>query len=204
MRRSRNVRLARGSAAASVATFVALVSHVTAGGAVPSWLGIAVPAILSLTVCTLLAGRRLSLPRLAIAVTLSQALFHLLFVLGAARSPGAETTLGHDHAAMMTAISVAVPTGAASPGPIMWGGHAVAALLTIAALHRGERALAAIARVTAELVAAVRRRLALAVGSQAARGPVRRTPPLPRILPVRTALVLHHVRRRGPPLTSAI
>lgn len=46
-------------------------------------------------VCTLLAGRVLSLTRLSIAVVISQALFHVLFVLGT--DPGAAGATGHAH-----------------------------------------------------------------------------------------------------------
>ena len=81
MSRSRATRVIRASVAASIATFVALFSHVAAGGAMPQWLGIAVPWVLSLAVCTVLVGRALSLVRLSAAVLVSQLLFHLLFHL---------------------------------------------------------------------------------------------------------------------------
>ena len=82
MRRSRAPRALRGLIGASVATFIALVPRGAGGGALPGWIGIAVPWVLSVMVCTLLAGRALSLWRLALAVTISQLLFHTLFVLG--------------------------------------------------------------------------------------------------------------------------
>ena len=78
MRRSRASRALRGLIGASIATFVALLSHVAAGGAMPGWVGIALPWLLSVMVCTLLAGRALSLIRLSLAVAASQALFHCL------------------------------------------------------------------------------------------------------------------------------
>lgn len=83
MRASRKLRLLRGVAGASIATFVALASHVWVGGQMPGMLGIAVPWLLSAMVCTLLSGIRLSALRLSVSVLLSQALFHSLFVLGA-------------------------------------------------------------------------------------------------------------------------
>ena len=55
MRPSRRVPLLRGFVGATIATFVALASHVWAGGDMPGMLGIAVPWLLSLTACTLLA-----------------------------------------------------------------------------------------------------------------------------------------------------
>ena len=48
----------------------------------PGWVGIVVPWVLAVAVSTLLAGRSLSVWRLAIAVAASQFLFHGLFVLG--------------------------------------------------------------------------------------------------------------------------
>ena len=84
MRPSRLSRVARGGVAASVATWAALLSHVAAGGAMPGWLGVAVPLVLSVAVCTALAGRHLSLVRLAVAVTASQLLFHMGTIFGLA------------------------------------------------------------------------------------------------------------------------
>ncbi|MGO1539958.1 MAG: hypothetical protein ACTHW3_11405, partial [Leucobacter sp.] len=65
---SRLPHLVRGSSAAAIATFAALFSHVIGGGAMPGLVGIAVPLLLSLMVCILLAGRKLSLTRLSISV----------------------------------------------------------------------------------------------------------------------------------------
>src|SRR5690625_5788395 len=56
------LRLVRGGVAATVATALALIGHVAGGGAMPGWLGIALPWWLSVTVCTVLAGTRFSLP----------------------------------------------------------------------------------------------------------------------------------------------
>ncbi|MGO2658298.1 hypothetical protein [Mycetocola reblochoni] len=143
MRSSRLSRTVRGSVAAGVATFVALMSHVGAGGAVPGAGGIAVPLVLSVVVCVLLSGRRLSLPRLSVSVGVSQLLFHTLFVLG---STGTVAGAGHSgHAAHALGGVVlhpdALPVSAdALPALAMWLSHAAAAALTVLALHRGERA----------------------------------------------------------------
>lgn len=75
-------RLLRGVLAATVATAVALFGHLLADGPAPGVAGLLVPWWLSITLCTALSGRTLSLPRLGIGVLSSQALFHLLFVLG--------------------------------------------------------------------------------------------------------------------------
>jgi hypothetical protein len=72
-------RFARGSAAALVATFVALFSHMAGGGPTPPFLGVAVPLFFSLVICTILAGLRSSLLRLTVSVGLSQLCFHWVF-----------------------------------------------------------------------------------------------------------------------------
>lgn len=140
MRPSRRTPLLRGFVGATVATFVALASHVLSGGGMPGMLGIAVPWLLSLTVCTLLAGRRLSLLRLSASVLVSQLLFHALFVLGSITPRG--VIAPHVHEAMPIVFSdapVLVPEDGA-----MWLGHAAAALVTIGLLHRGELAVHAL------------------------------------------------------------
>lgn len=199
MRRSPLPRIARGSAAASIATFTALVSHVAAGGAMPAATGLIVPLLLSAAVCILLAGRRLSAVRLSVAVVISQAIFHVLFVLGAGPVIG-----GHLHGADLTAAMAAssptmiVPTTAA-----MWFGHAVAAALTITALHRGESTVRSALALVREIVAASARRVRLILGAIAIRLPVRTPIPAPRRISPRPAPLLRALRRRGPPVAVA-
>lgn len=140
---SRSARVARGSIAAAFATTVALFSHVLAGGGMPGPLGLVVPLVLSIMVCVLLAGRRLSLVRLSVAVALSQLLFHTLFVLGA---PPAATmaTPGH-HMTDMVLPAVASGQHPMTDPALMWLGHAIAAAITIAALYNAERVVVALA-----------------------------------------------------------
>lgn len=140
---SRSARVARGSIAAAFATTVALFSHVFAGGAMPEVLGIAVPLILSIMVCVLLAGRRLSLVRLSIAVTLSQLMFHTLFVLGAPHA-AVTATPGH-HVTGMVLPVVAGGQHTMTDPVLMWVGHAIAAAITVAALYNAERVVVALA-----------------------------------------------------------
>ncbi|WP_292728630.1 hypothetical protein, partial [Microbacterium sp. UBA837] len=158
MSRSRATRVIRASVAASIATFVALFSHVAAGGAMPSWLGIAVPWVLSLAVCTVLVGRALSLPRLGVAVVLSQLLFHLLFVLGAdSGAPAGTVATGHVHGLPILDLSTGATPVAADLS--MWFAHLAAAVLTVAALYRGERLVIRLGVLARELLAWVRRRI---------------------------------------------
>jgi hypothetical protein len=133
-------RVARGAAAAGLSTFVALLSHVAGGGVVPAVEGVAVPLVLSLAVCTVLAGRRLSLPRLAGSVVVSQLLFHVLFVLGSPTGVTATDGTASAHAHSIVLDSTAVHGH--SDGAGLWWAHALAALVTIVALRRGERATA--------------------------------------------------------------
>lgn len=158
MHEARRGRTLRGLLAASVATFVALFGHLLGGGALPGFAGVAVPFALSLLVCVLLAGRRLSLVRLSLSVAISQTLFHSLFVLG---TPGPLTrstaeAAGAAHAGHGGAVSLAEPSvHLAHAQPDMWAAHAIAAVLTIAALYQGERVLQAIVAVRDRVWAAV-------------------------------------------------
>lgn len=198
-RHGRGTRVARGAAAAAVATFVALLSHVSGGGEVPGILGIVVPLALSFVACTALAGRRTSAMRLGLAVAVSQVLFHTLFVLGSYR-PGAE---GHVHGAVPTAA-----TGGAMPHVMttdagMWAWHAVAALVTTVALHRGERTLAALRELAQRSIAWVRARARI-IAAIFGPAPLRRVSAevVAVVRPV-SALIVASARRRGPPARTA-
>lgn len=197
-RNERGTRVVRGAVAAAVATFVALLSHVTAGGALPGLVGIVVPLALSFVACTALAGRRLSVVRLSLAVALSQVLFHTLFVLGSYQ-PGAA---GHVHgaAAAMPALSADSVTMSMAPDATMWLWHVIAAALTTAALHRGERTVAHLRDLAVRLGAWLRARVRILT---VAPGPTPARRVLAEIVAdVRAVSVLlaATARRRGPPL----
>lgn len=200
--RSRARRALHGVAAASFATFVALASHVLAGGESPTWIGVLAPWTLSVAASTLIAGRTLSLPRLSAAVVASQGLFHALFSLGAA--PAATATgaaAAGSHAGHGAPVAFDATAIAASADAAMWGWHAVAAVVTIAALYHGERVLTLLATLTsrfARWVAAILPAPAPIAG-----------PRLPGRAPVlRMALPagVHPVTRplRGPPLLGSL
>ncbi|NQX34896.1 hypothetical protein [Herbiconiux sp. VKM Ac-2851] len=153
---SRTTRAARGLAAAAIALFLAALSHVAAGGGAPGQAGAALAAAFAALVCVGLAGRRLSVPRLAIAVLISQFAFHLLFGVGSGTGSGLAVATAHHHG---RAVSTLVPDAlqsslAATPAHAhdsgwMWVSHAVAAVLTVLVLARGElaaRRLLALAR----------------------------------------------------------
>ena len=185
-----HARLVRGVAAGALATFVALFSHVAAGGHAPVLPGVVLPLVLAVFVSVVLAGRKLSLVRLSASVAVSQTAFHWIFSAAAASAPGA----GRASAARATADAVAagdphafhhgagVPAdfaatvgagdsvgagasagsgasagaGAAAGGhalhtaghdsPLMLVAHVIAAVVTIAALHRSELILHSLLR----------------------------------------------------------
>lgn len=213
MRRSGGARVVRGSLAASVATFVALLSHVSAGGAVPGPLGILVPFVLSVFVCTVLAGRRLSAIRLSLAVAGSQALFHSLFVLGVVSTGAPRLVTGHDHAAVLPPATGAVlpatgallPAGAVLPATdgrmLLW--HLFAAALTTVALYRGERAARRLRTLAAEVLAWLRRWVPSLPAEQS---PAPRRAPLdvPRDHRVGDLISPRANGRRGPPVPLAV
>lgn len=155
MSTSRARRVLSGLTAASLATFVALLSHVSGGGVVPGVVGIVLPLVLSVLVCVALAGRRLGLVRLSLSVVISQVLFHTLFVLGA--SGGVTATGQASHHGSVALITAGPPDHAAGhTSPAMWVAHVVAATVTIAALRRADAILsrlADIARFVADFVA---------------------------------------------------
>ncbi|WP_433875932.1 hypothetical protein [Sinomonas atrocyanea] len=199
---SRPSRLLRGLSAATVATLGALASHLAGGGAVPGLLGVAVPWVLAVFVCTGLAGRGLSFWRLALGISASQLLFHTLFVLGTTPHAPLPPSARHLHGA--AAPGTALPADGAMADamggePSMWLAHAVAALLTIAAFHRGERAIARLRELAVEVLAWAREGLRLDLPVVV---PVRRAYPtaarhreaIPCSAPQRCA-----VQRRGPP-----
>lgn len=198
MRRDRAGRALRGFTAAGVATFAALFGHVAGGGTAPGWLGVLVPLVLSLPITVLLAGRRLSLLRLTLSVGASQLLFHLLFVLGSPRQLVGSGP-GHHHGAVSLVFADGAPV-ALGGDVAMSAGHLLGALVTIAALHRGERALAAILDLTRRALDRVRPGLAAPAPARAPRAvPAHVAPPARLPLGVLVAAIPH----RGPPFAVA-
>src|SRR3954470_230067 len=78
---ARAQRLARGWIVGLVATTVAAVSHSLAGGYQPGALSFVTALVFAGMLGTVVIGRRPSLPRLTIAVGMSQLAFHLVFSL---------------------------------------------------------------------------------------------------------------------------
>lgn len=198
---SRKPAVVRGFAAASLATFAALAGHVTGGGQMPGLLGILVPWIFSFMVCMLLAGRKLSAIRLSISVAISQILFHVLFVLGTITPSG--QAVSHVHGAPLVLPASTGMTEAVVADGTMWGGHLLAAVVTVAIAHRGERMLLALRALAIQVVLWVRRRVDSVLG-------------LPEVLDARDlalawdrtrpleSRILATLRGRAPPVACAI
>jgi hypothetical protein len=199
--RSRAARAWRGASAAAVATFAAAVSHSAADGHPAPLLGVVIALALALPVCVLLAGKRLSWLRLALAVGVSQFAFHALLLIGVGEATGAVYApmpgmAGHAGHIVQLAASTASMPAMEPHGAGMWMAHGIAAITTILAIGRGELAVRALLQLTGW-----RRALRLLHWRPA---------PAPRRVPladVRTraalpAPVLSAVRRRGPPLAA--
>lgn len=198
---SRKPAVVRGFAASSLAIFVALAGHVSGGGEMPGALGILVPWVFSFMICVLLAGRSLSLLRLGISVTVSQFLFHALFVLGTIAPSGVSAPHVHGGPVVLPASS-GIPE-AVSADASMWFGHGLAALLTVIALHRGERLILAACDLAVQMVRWLQRRVDHALVL-----PVLRAA---RVLRGRFSVpgafdlgLLETLRGRAPPLSAAI
>lgn len=198
---SRKAALLRGLVSASVATFAALAGHMTGGGQMPGPLGTLVPWIFSVMVCVLLAGRKLSMIRLGVSVAISQFLFHSLFVLGTIEFSA--PTRGHVHGA-----PVVLPGGAGMAETVaadgaMWTGHLMAAIVTVAVLHRGERMLLALCALAAQIVLWVRRRVEAMLHAPELLD-VEDPGASPRPRRPRESRVLATLRGRAPPAAHAI
>lgn len=223
------LRLVRGGIAATIATAVALFGHVAGGGAVPGWVGVALPWWLSVTVCTVLAGSRFSPARLSAAVLGSQALFHGLFMAGTPGDPHARLVdppgshLGHGahaahgspgpagaevdaHAAhgsegLGTAADHALHGGHSDPQMLI--GHVVAALVTTLLLHRGETMLFRCFGLAGALLRFLQRpRRGVVLTRFVMPRPRPALPPTAHLRIIRRA-VLSPQLRRGPPLVLA-
>lgn len=134
------LRLVRGWIGAVVATSIAAASHVLAGGSVPEVPLLALALALSALISTALTGTGLSLWRLTSGVLASQGLFHWLFI-GTAAPHHTQVPAG-GHAAhsvhLEPGAGEAVAAAMDHTSALMWAGHTLAAVLTVAILRRGE------------------------------------------------------------------
>ena len=192
-------RTVRGLIAALVATFVASVSHSTADGSPAPMIGIVLALLFAAPVCIALAGRRLSWIRLSLAVGLSQVAFHGLLLIGVGSGSGAPALAGHLHGTELAGALGATTVDAGHAlhlQPAMWIAHAIAAVLTVLALGRGEQALKALLALSGWTFVA-RLLTALPVPTHPLPSAPRATVPV-----LRSLFSLTVVSRRGPPRTA--
>lgn len=149
---SRAVRTVRGVFGALVVTLLAATSHALAGGLI-TLLAVLTTAVLTLPLTVLLAGKVGSLWRLTLAVVPAQFAYHWSFaglgIVTAPRSADAGPVVSA-HAAHLGMLSASLPADLVAAGAAdatMWLSHALASVVTIALLHRGEHAALALARV---------------------------------------------------------
>lgn len=200
-------RTLRGSLTAVIAVFLAAVSHSAGGRVAPGGVGVAIALAFAVVICVAFAGRRLSLVRLAASVGISQLLFHFLFSLGGGSAQSIPAVITTHHSAIPDTSTGSLPVTTALLGTTthtghgdgwMWLAHALAAAVTIAALHRGEATIVALATVAASRFSVAV--LALA-GLRSGYGtvPIPRIPVAAEFIPVTESAVLSSLRHRGPP-----
>jgi hypothetical protein len=199
---SRTDRLARGTVAAGIATFVAAFSHAIGGGLFPSPALLVLAFIVSVGWCTAVVGRRFSWPRVSIAVVASQALFHGTFGLAgpAGAHVVAQPGTGGAHAAHSGSTTLTLVQNAAGHGhdgaPMLLA-HLGAAALTILVLRLVDSSslgIAALARVVSSVIRAI-----VPVPVLVTRGSARIRPEGSGLRPSRLPLLLGGLRHRGPP-----
>lgn len=142
---SRSARLARGWLAAGFATGLASASHALAGGELPQPAILLFSLAISGLICTALAGKLRSLPRLNLAVLLSQGIFHTLFSVacspGTAAGPPIRSASHHVVPAPPSSLAAdAASTGIDHASAPMLMAHLAAAALTVLMLRHGESA----------------------------------------------------------------
>ncbi|MFJ6427577.1 hypothetical protein [Microbacterium maritypicum] len=187
---ARQLRLVRAAAVSSVATLLAALSHTLGGGAVPHMLLILAVATLLTPLSALLVGIRESRGRVAIAVFLGQAAFHVVFqLLGSPAGTAPIAGGGHAHHLDLSALSSTAPT--AAPGTLMLFAHVVAAVLTTFLVWHGE----AVVRVVARWVDALFRRASAGAPAMHRRPPRLRSTTIASFAVAISAAV----PRRGPP-----
>lgn len=132
-------RLVRGWLGAALATFLAGASHAVAGGSIP-FAAAALALAVSALMCVLLAGRRLSGPRIILGVVMSQLSFHALFELFSAAPTLSTNSLGvHQHEVAIALLPSATTALAGSGMTLLMAfSHLCAGLLTVFLIRRGE------------------------------------------------------------------
>ncbi|MEL0626121.1 hypothetical protein V6245_04085 [Salinibacterium amurskyense] len=138
----RGAQVLRSSLVAAFSVFVAATAHIFGGGGAPSWVALVLALTFAAFISIPLVGKRMSLPRVAVAVTIAQTFFHTVFaVIGNPANIVAQSVGHHDVA--FSAAAGAINHGAHGAGA-MTVGHIVAGIITIVALRQGVTALGSI------------------------------------------------------------
>ncbi|MBH0116277.1 hypothetical protein I6E52_05410 [Salinibacterium sp. NG253] len=139
----RGTQVLRALIVAAFSVFVAAAAHVFGGGSMPSWVALVLALTFAALISIPLVGKRMSLPRVAVAVTIAQTFFHTVFaVIGNPGNVVAQSSGHHDLA--FTVVAGSINHGAHGVGA-MTAGHIVAGIITIVALRQGVTALSSIA-----------------------------------------------------------
>lgn len=142
---TRAARTARGFVLAGFAVLIAAVSHMLAGGNTPTILALGATMVVALPLAVALAGKRYGIVRSGVAVGATQGLFHWLFVWVGSPDVAILQSGGSmpSHAEHLGVVAGGLPalSDPVTAGVAMWASHAVAAVLTVLMLRRGEAAL---------------------------------------------------------------
>ncbi len=184
---NRWTRVGRAFAVSSFAVFVAAMSHLVAGGHTPGILGTIVALVFGTIAAMFALGRRVTLPRLVLAVAVGQLVLHVLFSMNG--SWGGPVSGHHEE-------FVATTTGGTAPEHSlgMTIAHVIAGLIAVLALRAAQLSAAELA-----LLPGVPRILML-VDVRAVPLPVGRQPrPMEPTRPRPHSALLAVAPRRGPP-----
>ncbi len=194
---NRATQLARGATTAAVALFLAAFSHGVAAGEAPGGVGLVFAGIVALAASVAFVGRRSTPVRVALAVVVSQAAFHLRFGVGAGSGDRLAVS-GSGHHQVVTLVEGAAPAAAhtAHTDIAMLAAHALAAVLTVIYLLAVEaaawRSLAGTAR---RLVGRLTGAITLVPVAVLVPRPSAGAAPVP----ARSRLLNSALRYRGPP-----
>lgn len=203
----RGLRIVRGWIGALVCTCLAVASHTVADGMLPPLAIVGLVLAVSGAVCTALASTNFSLVRTMLAVVMSQGLYHAVFGLFGHQSATGHlqesgTHPGHAAQSMVLNVEQVLSSNSVAESPLgylMPVSHLLAAVLTIAALRKGELAVRSLVD---SILLYVPRRILSAPAWQplvALRSRVVSSPtPMARL-----DVLLPALRRRGPPAGPA-
>lgn len=205
------LRVLRSAAFSAVCVPVSACAHAAVAGGGPSWRALLAGVLVMLVLVTPLADRERSRAGIVATLLCGQVVLHVLFCLGRHGAGGGMPTSMHTTAAHQgaghAAAGMPMPL---MPSPAMFAVHLAAALLLGWVVHRGERALWLLVRVslrTAGRLAGPAAAMLAALLVPPAAPQVSRLHASARRRDRKTEpdgiVVLHHVViRRGPPLAG--